>query len=43
MLAETEFRVNQAYARLDACADADKIAVVAQLMLAIFDHFYCQL
>jgi isocitrate dehydrogenase kinase/phosphatase len=43
MLAETEFRVNQAYARLRECADADKIAAAAQLMLAIFDHFYVQL
>ena len=43
MLAGTEFRVNQAYARLDECAAADKIAVVAQLILAIFDRFYCQL
>jgi isocitrate dehydrogenase kinase/phosphatase len=43
MLAGSEFRVNQAYARLDECAAEDKIAVAAQLILAIFDHFYCQL
>jgi isocitrate dehydrogenase kinase/phosphatase len=43
LLAETEFRVNQGYAQLEACAENDKFAAVAQLILAIFDHFYCQL
>ncbi len=43
MLAETQFRLNRAYDRLDGCPDADRVAAVAELILAIFDHFYCQL
>ena len=43
MLAETEFRVTRGYARLEACAEDDKFVAVAELILAIFDHFYCQL
>jgi isocitrate dehydrogenase kinase/phosphatase len=39
----TELRIAHGYARLEACAAAEKSAVVAELILAIFDHFYGQL
>jgi isocitrate dehydrogenase kinase/phosphatase len=43
VLAETQFRLNRAYARLEGCSAAERVAAVAELILAIFDHFYCQL
>jgi isocitrate dehydrogenase kinase/phosphatase len=43
MLAETEFKVDQAYLRLAASAEEERLGHAAQLLLAIFDHFYCQL
>jgi isocitrate dehydrogenase kinase/phosphatase len=43
MLAETDFRVGQAYSRVRTCAESERTAAVAELLLAIFDHFYCEL
>jgi isocitrate dehydrogenase kinase/phosphatase len=44
MRAETERRVEESYAKLLACTDDDlRIAITAEVILCVFDEFYCQL
>jgi isocitrate dehydrogenase kinase/phosphatase len=44
MRAETERRVEEAYAKLLACTDHElRIAITAEVILCVFDEFYCQL
>jgi isocitrate dehydrogenase kinase/phosphatase len=44
MRAETERRVEEAYAKLLACIDHElRIAITAEVILCVFDEFYCQL
>ena len=44
MRAETERRVEEAYAKLLACTDHElRIAIAAEVILCVFDEFYCQL
>ncbi|MEA3105952.1 MAG: isocitrate dehydrogenase kinase/phosphatase, partial [Gammaproteobacteria bacterium] len=44
MRAETECRVGEAYAKLLACTDHElRIAITAEVILCVFDEFYCQL
>jgi len=42
--AEAERRVEEAYAKLLACTDQElRIAIAAEVILCVFDEFYCQL
>jgi len=44
MRAETERRVEESYAKLLSCTDHElRIAIAAELILCVFDEFYCQL
>jgi isocitrate dehydrogenase kinase/phosphatase len=44
MRAETERRVEEAYAKLLSCTDDElRIAITADVILCVFDEFYCQL
>jgi isocitrate dehydrogenase kinase/phosphatase len=44
MRAETERRVEEAYAKLLACIDHElRIAIAAEVILCVFDEFYCHL
>jgi isocitrate dehydrogenase kinase/phosphatase len=44
MRAETERRVEEAYAKLLSCTDHElRIAITADVILCVFDEFYCQL
>jgi isocitrate dehydrogenase kinase/phosphatase len=44
MRAETERRVEQSYAKLRSCTDHElRIAITAEVILCVFDEFYCQL
>ena len=44
MRAETERQVEEAYAKLLACTDDElRIAITADVILCVFDEFYCQL
>src|SRR6267154_6775864 len=44
MRAETERRVEESYAKLLSCTDHElRIAITAEVILCVFDEFYCQL
>jgi isocitrate dehydrogenase kinase/phosphatase len=44
MRAETERRVEESYAKLRSCTDHElRIAIAAEVILCVFDEFYCQL
>ncbi|HWS66061.1 MAG TPA: isocitrate dehydrogenase kinase/phosphatase AceK regulatory subunit [Steroidobacteraceae bacterium] len=44
MRAETERRVEESYAKLLSCTDHElRIAITADVILCVFDEFYCQL